>query len=220
MIFFVVYCTVAIPVLKRVVFGSPAYKLAEILAPKMNPILGLYPRAGRIERPEFLVSFLGFDLKILPTITFRSVVSVYCFSCPRIIVGMIVQTNKKNTNRNICNDTENVLPGGIRHANCTFEIMDERKLRIKENSFFAHLAAKKLGVDQVALTLGNTIHLYNTSAERFRSDRRWVKHELKHVEQFRQHGFFWFIILYSFESMQKGYYHNRFEQEARAAEME
>ncbi len=82
------------------------------------------------------------------------------------------------------------------------------------------MAAKKLGVDQVALTLGNTIHLYNTSAERFRSDRRWVKHELKHIEQFRQHGFYWFIILYTLESMQKGYYHNRFEQEARAAEME
>jgi hypothetical protein len=133
---------------------------------------------------------------------------------------MSVQTNKKLTNRNICNDTENVLLKGIRHANCTFEIMDERKFRIRENSFFAHLAAKKLGVDQVALTLGNTIHLYNTSAERFRSDRRWVKHELKHVEQFRQHGFCWFIILYTLESMQKGYYHNRFEQEARAAEME
>lgn len=109
---------------------------------------------------------------------------------------------------------------GIRHANCTFEIMDSSKFRIRENSLFAHLAAKKLGVNQVALTLGNTIHLYNTSAERFRSDSRWVKHELKHIEQFRQYGFCWFIILYSLESMQKGYYHNRFEQEARAAEME
>ena len=99
-------------------------------------------------------------------------------------------------------------------------MMEARKFRIRENYFFAFVAAKKLGVNQVALTLGNTIHLYNTSAERFRSDSRWVKHELKHIEQFRQHGFFWFIILYSIESMQKGYYHNRFEQEARAAEME
>jgi hypothetical protein len=98
--------------------------------------------------------------------------------------------------------------------------MEEKVFRIRENSFFARMAAVKLGADQVALTLGNTIHLHNTSAERFRSDLRWVKHELKHVEQFRQHGFFRFIILYSLESMRKGYYHNRFEQEARAAEME
>jgi Domain of unknown function (DUF4157) len=98
--------------------------------------------------------------------------------------------------------------------------MEERIFRIKENSFFAHVAAVKLGVDQVALTLGNTIHLHNTSAERFRSDSRWVKHELKHIEQFRQHGFFWFIFLYSLETIRKGYYHNRFEKEARAAEME
>jgi hypothetical protein len=98
--------------------------------------------------------------------------------------------------------------------------MKEKGYRIREDSFFARIAAMKLGVDNVALTLGRTIHLYNTSAERFRSDCRWVKHELKHVEQFRQHGFFWFIILYTLESIRNGYYHNRFEQEARAAEME
>ena len=98
--------------------------------------------------------------------------------------------------------------------------MLERKFRIKENSFFARMAAMKLGVDQVALTLGDTIHLHNTSVERFSSDRRWVKHELRHVEQFREHGFFRFIILYFLESARKGYYHNRFEQEARAAELD
>lgn len=108
----------------------------------------------------------------------------------------------------------------IWHADCTFDLMEEKVFRIRENSFFARMAAVKLGSDQVALTLGNTIHLHNTSAERFRSDHRWVKHELKHVEQFRQYGFFWFIFLYSLESIRKGYFHNRFEQEARAAEME
>lgn len=220
MIPFVVNCTVAIPVLSRVIFGSPAYKLADIFAPKMNPILGLYPIAGSSDNPDFLLSGLGFDLRILPMIPFKSVVSVYCFSCPRISIGIRVQKNKKLTNRNICNDTENVLLAGIRHVNCSFDLMEDGKFRIRENSFFALLAARKLGVDQVALTLGNTVHLYNTSAERFRSDRRWVKHELKHVAQFRQYGFCWFIILYTMESMQKGYYHNRFEQEARAAEMD
>lgn len=98
--------------------------------------------------------------------------------------------------------------------------MKERGFRIKENSFFAKIAAMKLGVDHVALTLGKTIHLHNTSAERFRSDACWVKHELKHIEQFREYGFFRFIFLYTQEYIRKGYYHNRFEQEARAAEME
>jgi hypothetical protein len=98
--------------------------------------------------------------------------------------------------------------------------MKEQLFRIKENSFFARMAAVKMGVNHIALTLGNTIHLHNTSAERFRSDSRWVKHELKHVEQFRQYGYIWFIVLYTLESMRNGYYHNRFEQEARAAEME
>ena len=106
------------------------------------------------------------------------------------------------------------------HADCTIAVMEEKLFRVRENSFFARMAAVKLGVDQVALTLGSTIHLHNTSAERFRSDSRWVRHELKHVEQFRQYGFFHFMILYTLESMRKGYYHNRFEQEARAAEME
>jgi Domain of unknown function (DUF4157) len=98
--------------------------------------------------------------------------------------------------------------------------MKEKGYRIREDSFFARIAAMKLGVDNVALTLGRTIHLYNTSAERFHSDHRWVKHELKHIQQFQHYGFLWFIFLYTMESIRSGYYHNRFEQEARAAEME
>lgn len=98
--------------------------------------------------------------------------------------------------------------------------MKDNLFKVKENSFFARLAAAKLGVDNVAITLGSTIHLYNTSKERFRSDHRWVRHELKHIEQFRKYGFFRFIFLYSIESLRKGYYQNRFEQEARAAEID
>jgi Domain of unknown function (DUF4157) len=99
-------------------------------------------------------------------------------------------------------------------------VMEEKLFRVRENSFLARMAAVKLGVDQVAITLGSTIHLHNTSAERFRSDSRWVRHELKHVEQFREYGFIQFMFLYTMESLRKGYYHNRFELEARAAEME
>jgi hypothetical protein len=70
----------------------------------------------------------------------------------------------------------------------------------------------------VALTLGHTIHLHNASAAEFRADRRWVLHELKHVEQFRRYGFWLFLLLYAAESLRKGYQNNRFEVEARDAE--
>jgi hypothetical protein len=82
----------------------------------------------------------------------------------------------------------------------------------------ALLAAKKLGVSQVALTIGKTIHLCRTPRAEFLANERWVKHELAHVEQFRKHGFLRFISLYLWESARKGYYNNRFEIEARAKE--
>jgi len=89
---------------------------------------------------------------------------------------------------------------------------------IKERSWVARVAAWKLGVDSVALTLGDTIHLHNAAAEVLVCDRRWLIHELKHVEQFRRYGFFRFTILYLWESLLNGYWDNRFEIEAREAE--
>jgi hypothetical protein len=88
-------------------------------------------------------------------------------------------------------------------------------VRIRENSWVAAIAAYKLGVPSVALTLGKTIHLHKTSRSAFFADRRWVRHELAHVEQFRRYGFWKFIFLYLAESLRKGYYHNKFEVEAR-----
>jgi hypothetical protein len=82
----------------------------------------------------------------------------------------------------------------------------------------ARIAAKKLGVSQVALTIGKTIHLCRTTKAEFLSNERWVKHELVHVEQFRKYGFLRFIGMYLWESARKGYYNNRFEIEARAKE--
>lgn len=93
-----------------------------------------------------------------------------------------------------------------------------KQVRIKEDSLMARLAAWKMGAFSVALTLGNTIHLHRATAAEFTADRSWVLHELKHVEQFRRHGFLPFIILYLAEWLRKGYYNNRFEVEARAAE--
>ncbi len=89
---------------------------------------------------------------------------------------------------------------------------------IKENSRLAKIAAFKLGTKSVAMVLGKTIHLHNTTKQEFLQNEKWVKHELCHIEQFKQHGYFCFIVKYLWESIRKGYYNNRFEVEARQAE--
>ena len=91
-------------------------------------------------------------------------------------------------------------------------------VNIKENSWLAKIAAKKLHCKSVAMVLGNTIHLYNTSKEEFLQNTTWVKHELCHVQQFKEHGYLAFIIKYLWESLRKGYYNNKFEAAARKAE--
>jgi hypothetical protein len=105
-------------------------------------------------------------------------------------------------------------------VNDTNELFQSMNARIISKSWLARLAAWKLGVPQVALTLGSTVHLHRTDASCFLADPAWVRHELKHVEQFRAYGFLRFLILYGWESLWKGYYQNRFEVEARAAEQE
>ena len=89
---------------------------------------------------------------------------------------------------------------------------------IKERSIIARFAAWKLRTDRVAIVLGRTIHLHNTSRAQFLQNKAWVCHELKHIQQFRQHGFISFIILYLWESMLHGYSKNKYEIEARLAE--
>jgi len=92
--------------------------------------------------------------------------------------------------------------------------------RIRENSWLARLAAYKLGVHRVAIVLGHTIHLHNSTEEDFRANKSWFRHELCHVRQFEEHGFLPFIFMYLRESVRKGYQNNRFELEARQAESE
>lgn len=96
--------------------------------------------------------------------------------------------------------------------------MNKDHINIKENSWLAKIAAFKLGTKAVAMVLGKTIHLYNTTEAEFLRDERWVKHELCHIKQFKEHGYFLFVVKYIWESIRKGYYNNRFEVEARAAE--
>ena len=92
------------------------------------------------------------------------------------------------------------------------------QVRVKENSWVAKLAAAKLRSSKVAIVIGKTIHLHNTSKEEFIADPQWVCHELKHVEQYHRHGTVVFLALYLVEWIRKGYYNNRFEVEARKSE--
>lgn len=89
---------------------------------------------------------------------------------------------------------------------------------IKENSWVAKIAAFKLGSSQVAIVLGNTIHLHNTTRKAFLDNPKWLKHELCHIAQFQRYGFTGFICRYLWESIRMGYYNNKYEVEAREAE--
>ena len=91
-------------------------------------------------------------------------------------------------------------------------------LNIKENSWIAKLAAKKLQSKQVAIVVGSTIHLYHTTKEEFLQNEKWLKHEVCHLQQFKKHGKFIFTIKYAWESVLHGYYNNKYEVEARTAE--
>jgi Domain of unknown function (DUF4157) len=89
---------------------------------------------------------------------------------------------------------------------------------IKEGSWLARIAAAKLGSKSVAMVLGSTIHLHNTSKQEFLQNEKWLKHELCHVRQYKQQGYKLFILKYLWQSFKNGYYNNAFEAAARAAE--
>jgi hypothetical protein len=92
------------------------------------------------------------------------------------------------------------------------------KIKIREGTLFARVAARKLNCNTVAAVLGDTIHLWNISREDFLQRTAWVVHEVEHVRQFRRYGFVRFSFLYLWESARNGYHNNRFEVEARVAE--
>ncbi len=97
--------------------------------------------------------------------------------------------------------------------------MSEQTYRIKENSWQAWLAAKKMKSTSIAMVLGNTIHLHGCSKAYFLADERWLKHELCHLKQFKENGHLVFLIKYLWESIKVGYYNNKYEVEAREAEV-
>ncbi len=93
-----------------------------------------------------------------------------------------------------------------------------KEVRIKENSWLAKLAARKLKSKRIAMVIGYTIHLYGTSAKSFVADKRWLQHELVHVEQYEQAGFTSFLLKYIWQSFKYGYHNNKYEHEARNIE--
>ncbi len=70
----------------------------------------------------------------------------------------------------------------------------------------------------MAITIGFTIYLHNSTKKQFLENSKWVSHELTHIKQFEKYGKFKLICLYLFESIKNGYYNNKFEIEARANE--
>lgn len=84
----------------------------------------------------------------------------------------------------------------------------------------AYMAARKLKQDKMAMVLGKTILLHDTSIQEFVNNRKWIRHELAHVQQFRQYGYLSFLLKYCWESLRNGYHNNKYEIAARAAEEE
>lgn len=99
-----------------------------------------------------------------------------------------------------------------------FTVLKNEELHIKEKSWIAALAARKMGSKNAAIVIGSTIHLHNCTRESFLKDESWVLHEKCHIAQFKRYGRLKFIFLYLLESLKKGYYHNKYEIEAREAE--
>lgn len=91
--------------------------------------------------------------------------------------------------------------------------------KIVEKSWFARIARMVLKSSNVAMVLGKTIHLSGVDKQTFLNDKGWFEHELCHIRQFQEHGFFRFLWLYVKESYRVGYYNNKFEVEAREAGM-
>ncbi len=93
-----------------------------------------------------------------------------------------------------------------------------RKIYIKQGSKIAKWAAGNLNSQDVAIVIWNTIFIYGTTVEDFLQNKRWLRHEIEHVHQWRRNGFFLYIIKYLYYSLRYGYHDNPYEVQARKAE--
>lgn len=92
------------------------------------------------------------------------------------------------------------------------------KIRIRENSRLAKIAARRLRSAQVAIVFNKTIHLWGANKIEFLQNLSWVRHEVAHVQQYKRYGVVRFVVMYLYQTLLKGYYNNRFEAEARDKE--
>jgi len=88
-------------------------------------------------------------------------------------------------------------------------------LRTWVGSPLARIACRVLRSPRVAMVIGQTVHLSGATREQFLADAEWVAHEEVHLRQFREHGLVPFLWKYLVESARVGYYHNKYEVEAR-----
>lgn len=95
-----------------------------------------------------------------------------------------------------------------------------KMVKIKENATIARIAAWKLKSKSMAITIGSTIYLHNAKRQTLIQNKAWLRHELKHVEQYQRLGFLRFLVLYIWYSIKHGYYLNPLEIEARLAEQD
>lgn len=92
-------------------------------------------------------------------------------------------------------------------------------ITLYEGSWIASLAAKKLKTKQgLAIVFFRTIYLHDLKAEDLLQNTRMFRHEVKHILQYQEHGWFMFLIKYLWYCVRFGYYNNPLEREARAAE--
>ena len=68
------------------------------------------------------------------------------------------------------------------------------EFQVNENSFIARIAAWKLHSRQMAIVIGKTIHLHNTSREEFLNNKAWLSHELEHIRQYERYGLIPFVF--------------------------
>jgi hypothetical protein len=94
----------------------------------------------------------------------------------------------------------------------------KKEYYIVEKSLLARIGRIVMKSKNLALVLGKGIHLSGVDKEEFLRDSRWLKHELIHIKQYKEHGILKFLALYIVESIKNGYYENRFEKEAREGE--
>ncbi|MDB5236236.1 MAG: hypothetical protein JWR44_3229 [Hymenobacter sp.] len=87
--------------------------------------------------------------------------------------------------------------------------------RTWSHSPLARIARLVLRSPRVAMVIGRTVHLSGASREEFLADAEWVAHEQVHLRQYQENGLLPFLWKYLVESARVGYYHNKYEVEAR-----